>query len=82
MDRIDMVHNTRATSNSGQQGAGKRGGRMSSEDKSLEASDQGPSPPPDSAGATPTGSPAPTDRRPRGRPRKDVLTPAPKPRKK
>ncbi|KAI1891323.1 hypothetical protein AGOR_G00142620 [Albula goreensis] len=55
---------------------------MSSEDKSLEASDQGPSPPPDSAGATPTGSPAPTDRRPRGRPRKDVLAPAPKPRKK
>ncbi|XP_064202618.1 histone-lysine N-methyltransferase 2C-like isoform X6 [Anguilla rostrata] len=56
---------------------------MSSEDKSLEASDQGPSPPPPgSAGATPTGSPATptgspaaTDRRPRGRPRKDAVVP-------
>ncbi|KAG5268701.1 hypothetical protein AALO_G00215440 [Alosa alosa] len=50
---------------------------MSSEDKSLEPSDQGQSPPLSSAeatpiGATPSGSPAPSDRRPRGRPRKDA----------
>ncbi|KAJ8272620.1 hypothetical protein GJAV_G00091360 [Gymnothorax javanicus] len=64
---------------------------MSSEDKSLEASDQGPSPPPQgSAGATPAGSPtsptgspatptdspAATDKRPRGRPRKDAAPPS------
>ncbi|XP_036376198.1 histone-lysine N-methyltransferase 2C [Megalops cyprinoides] len=57
---------------------------MSSEDKSLEPSDQGPSPPPGSGGTTPAGSPAPTDRRPRGRPRKDAgaPTPTPKPKKK
>lgn len=51
--------------------------RMSSEDKSLDTSDKGPSPPPGSTGATPTGSPAPTDRRPRGRPRKDAVSTAP-----
>ncbi|XP_052398392.1 histone-lysine N-methyltransferase 2C isoform X7 [Carassius gibelio] len=45
---------------------------MSSEDKSLEPSEQGPSPPLSSAGATPSGSPAPSERRPRGRPRKDA----------
>ncbi|XP_065124300.1 histone-lysine N-methyltransferase 2C isoform X10 [Paramisgurnus dabryanus] len=50
---------------------------MSSEEKSLEPSDKGPSPPPSSSGATPTGSPAPTDKRPRGRPRKDVLSTTP-----
>uniref|UniRef100_A0A8C2KDP1 [histone H3]-lysine(4) N-methyltransferase n=1 Tax=Cyprinus carpio TaxID=7962 RepID=A0A8C2KDP1_CYPCA len=49
---------------------------MSSEEKSLDPSDKGPSPPPNSSGATPTGSPAPTDKRPRGRPRKDVLSTA------
>ncbi|XP_016372184.1 histone-lysine N-methyltransferase 2C-like [Sinocyclocheilus rhinocerous] len=49
---------------------------MSSEEKSLDPSDKGPSPPPSSSGATPTGSPAPTDKRPRGRPRKDVLSTA------
>lgn len=61
---------------------------MSSEDKSLDTSDKGPSPPPGSTGATPTGSPAPIDRRPRGRPRKDAVSTAPlsvpstKPKKK
>ncbi|KAF7656560.1 hypothetical protein LDENG_00039460 [Lucifuga dentata] len=47
-------------------------GRMSSEDKTVEPSDQGPSPPSSSVGATSTGSPAHTDKRPRGRPRKDA----------
>lgn len=41
--------------------------RMSSEDKSLEPCDQGPSPPPSSAG-----SPAPSDKRLRGRSRNDA----------
>ncbi len=50
--------------------------RMSSEEKSLDPSDKGPSPPPSSAGATPSGSPAPGDKRPRGRPRKDALSTA------
>ncbi|KAM8839649.1 histone-lysine N-methyltransferase 2C isoform 3-T3 [Synchiropus picturatus] len=49
---------------------------MSSEDKTVEPSDQGPSPPSSCAGASSTGSPAHTDRRPRGRPRKDAATPA------
>ena len=48
---------------------------MSSEDKSVDPSDQGPSPPLSSAGATPSGSPAPSDKRPRGRPRKDAAAP-------
>ncbi|XP_056148692.1 histone-lysine N-methyltransferase 2C [Lampris incognitus] len=47
---------------------------MSSEDKTVEPSDQGPSPPSSSAGATSTGSPAHADKRPRGRPRKDAAT--------
>ncbi|XP_026093588.1 histone-lysine N-methyltransferase 2C-like isoform X8 [Carassius auratus] len=51
---------------------------MSSEDKSLEPSEQGPSPPLSSAGATPSGSPAPSERRPRGRPRKDASSVTPK----
>ncbi|XP_036437673.1 histone-lysine N-methyltransferase 2C isoform X1 [Colossoma macropomum] len=51
---------------------------MSSEDKSVDPSDQGPSPPLSSAGATPSGSPAPSDKRPRGRPRKDAAAPKPK----
>uniref|UniRef100_A0A9J8DE02 [histone H3]-lysine(4) N-methyltransferase n=1 Tax=Cyprinus carpio carpio TaxID=630221 RepID=A0A9J8DE02_CYPCA len=51
---------------------------MSSEDKSLEPSEQGPSPPLSSAGATPSGSPAPSERRPRGRPRKDASSGTPK----
>ncbi|XP_063317743.1 histone-lysine N-methyltransferase 2C-like isoform X2 [Pelmatolapia mariae] len=45
---------------------------MSSEDKTVEPSDQGPSPPSSSVGATSTGSPAHADKRPRGRPRKDA----------
>ncbi|XP_034744786.1 histone-lysine N-methyltransferase 2C isoform X6 [Etheostoma cragini] len=45
---------------------------MSSEDKTVEPSDQGPSPPSSSVGATSTGSPAHSDKRPRGRPRKDA----------
>ncbi|XP_037837713.1 histone-lysine N-methyltransferase 2C isoform X3 [Kryptolebias marmoratus] len=45
---------------------------MSSKDKTVEPSDQGPSPPSSSAGATSTGSPALADKRPRGRPRKDA----------
>ncbi|XP_056329618.1 histone-lysine N-methyltransferase 2C isoform X7 [Danio aesculapii] len=49
---------------------------MSSEEKSLDPSDKGPSPPPCSSGATPTRSPTPTDKRPRGRPRKDALSTA------
>ncbi|XP_051556784.1 histone-lysine N-methyltransferase 2C isoform X3 [Myxocyprinus asiaticus] len=49
---------------------------MSSEEKSLDPSDKGPSPPPSGSGTTPTGSPAPTDKRPRGRPRKDALSTA------
>ncbi|KAM3604228.1 uncharacterized protein V6R79_008192 [Siganus canaliculatus] len=48
---------------------------MSSEDKTVEPSDQGPSPPSSSVGTTSTGSPAHADKRPRGRPRKDA-TPA------
>nr|XP_019959050.1 PREDICTED: histone-lysine N-methyltransferase 2C isoform X3 [Paralichthys olivaceus] len=46
--------------------------RMSSEDKTVEPSDQGPSPPSSSVGATSTESPAHSDKRPRGRPRKDA----------
>lgn len=46
--------------------------RMSSEDKTVEPSDQGPSPPSSSVGAASTGSPAHPDKRPRGRPRKDA----------
>ncbi|XP_028327720.1 histone-lysine N-methyltransferase 2C isoform X3 [Gouania willdenowi] len=49
---------------------------MSSEDKTVEPSDRGPSPPPSSTGVTATGSPANTDKRPRGRPRKDAPPPA------
>ncbi|XP_062260006.1 histone-lysine N-methyltransferase 2C isoform X1 [Platichthys flesus] len=45
---------------------------MSSEDKTVEPSDQGPSPPSSSVGATSTESPAHSDKRPRGRPRKDA----------
>ncbi|XP_047187758.1 histone-lysine N-methyltransferase 2C isoform X3 [Scophthalmus maximus] len=45
---------------------------MSSEDKTVEPSDQGPSPPSSSVGTTSTGSPAHADKRPRGRPRKDA----------
>ncbi|XP_044075820.1 histone-lysine N-methyltransferase 2C isoform X7 [Siniperca chuatsi] len=45
---------------------------MSSEDKTVEPSDQGPSPPSSSVGATSTGSPVHADKRPRGRPRKDA----------
>ncbi|XP_051538392.1 histone-lysine N-methyltransferase 2C-like isoform X2 [Myxocyprinus asiaticus] len=55
---------------------------MSSEDKSLDPSDQGPSPPVSSAGATPSGSPAPSDKRPRGRPRKDADSVTSKSKKK
>ncbi|XP_069047073.1 histone-lysine N-methyltransferase 2C isoform X5 [Lepisosteus oculatus] len=55
---------------------------MSSEDKTLEPSDQGPSPPPSSTAATPAGSPANTDKRPRGRPRKDGVAPTQKSKKK
>lgn len=50
---------------------------MSSEDKTVEPSDKGPSPPSSSAGATSTGSPAHPDKRPRGRPRKDAAAPLP-----
>lgn len=49
---------------------------MSSEDKTVEPSDQGPSPPSSSVGATSTGSPAHADKRPRGRPRKDAAAAA------
>ncbi|XP_047445437.1 histone-lysine N-methyltransferase 2C isoform X4 [Mugil cephalus] len=49
---------------------------MSSEDKTVEPSDQGPSPPSSSVGATSTGSPAQADKRPRGRPRKDAAAAA------
>ncbi|XP_028283859.1 histone-lysine N-methyltransferase 2C isoform X3 [Parambassis ranga] len=45
---------------------------MSSEDKTVEPSEQGPSPPSSSVGATSTESPALADKRPRGRPRKDA----------
>ncbi|MGH0171528.1 UNVERIFIED_CONTAM: hypothetical protein FKN15_061519 [Acipenser sinensis] len=56
---------------------------MSSEDKTLEPSDQGPSPAPaSSTAATPAGSPAITDKRPRGRPRKDGVAPIYKSKKK
>ncbi|XP_065150686.2 histone-lysine N-methyltransferase 2C isoform X3 [Paramisgurnus dabryanus] len=47
---------------------------MSSEVKSLEPSDQIPSTSLSSAGATPSGSPAPSDKRLRGRPRKDAAS--------
>ncbi|KAL4624619.1 histone-lysine N-methyltransferase 2C-like [Arapaima gigas] len=67
--------------------------RMSSEDRSAEASEEKPSPVASSGGASPADSPTPADRRPRGRPRKDAIaaaaaaataTPAttPKPKKK
>ncbi|XP_007559463.1 histone-lysine N-methyltransferase 2C isoform X1 [Poecilia formosa] len=49
---------------------------MSSEDKTVETSDQGPSPSSSSVGATSTGSPANADKRPRGRPRKDAAAAA------
>ncbi|XP_029102170.1 histone-lysine N-methyltransferase 2C isoform X4 [Scleropages formosus] len=55
---------------------------MSSEDKSQEASDCGLSPPPGGAGTTPVGSPTATDKRPRGRPRKDAAAATPKSRRK
>ncbi|XP_036830671.1 histone-lysine N-methyltransferase 2C-like, partial [Oncorhynchus mykiss] len=55
--------------------------RMSSEDKSLDPSDHGPSTPLSITGGC-TPSPAPTDRRPRGRPRKDAGSGLPTPRKK
>ncbi|KAG2458203.1 KMT2C methyltransferase, partial [Polypterus senegalus] len=54
---------------------------MSSEDKTLEPSDHGPSPAPGSTAATPVGSPANTDKRPRGRPRKDGIAVPQKTRK-
>eukprot|EP00063_Salmo_salar_P062001 XP_014036836.1 PREDICTED: histone-lysine N-methyltransferase 2C-like [Salmo salar] len=54
---------------------------MSSENKSLDPSDHGPSTPLSSTGGR-TPSPAPTDRRPRGRPRKDAGSGLPTPRKK
>ncbi|XP_035386586.1 histone-lysine N-methyltransferase 2C isoform X4 [Electrophorus electricus] len=57
---------------------------MSSEDKCVDPSDHDPSPPLSSDGATPSGSPSSTDRRPRGRPRKDAVsvTPALKTKRK
>ncbi|XP_068197773.1 histone-lysine N-methyltransferase 2C [Antennarius striatus] len=45
---------------------------MSSEDKTVEPSDQGPSSPSSSVGAISTGRPAHTDKRTHGRPRKDA----------
>ncbi|XP_019734515.1 histone-lysine N-methyltransferase 2C isoform X5 [Hippocampus comes] len=45
---------------------------MSSEEQTVEPSDQGPSPPSTCAGPTSTGSPAHSDKQPRGRPRKDA----------
>ncbi|KAL6489778.1 hypothetical protein MHYP_G00001230 [Metynnis hypsauchen] len=60
--------------------------RMSSEEKILDPSDKGPSPLLGGSVATPTGSPASTDKRPRGRPRKDAPSaaaqPAPTPRQR
>ncbi|XP_041102786.1 histone-lysine N-methyltransferase 2C-like isoform X5 [Polyodon spathula] len=57
--------------------------QMSSEDKTLEPSDQGSSPAPaSSTTATPAGSPAIADKRPRGRPRKDGVAPVHKSKKK
>ncbi|XP_046702337.1 histone-lysine N-methyltransferase 2C isoform X2 [Silurus meridionalis] len=53
---------------------------MSSEDKSENPSEQGPSPPQSSAGATPSRSPAPADRPVRGRPHRDSTSSAPTPR--
>ncbi|GAA6080686.1 histone-lysine N-methyltransferase 2C isoform X1, partial [Tachysurus ichikawai] len=50
---------------------------MSSEDKSVNPSEQGPSPLQSSAGATPSGSPAPADRHVRGRPHRDSVNSAP-----
>ncbi|XP_072544552.1 histone-lysine N-methyltransferase 2C isoform X3 [Salminus brasiliensis] len=61
---------------------------MSSEEKILDPSDKGSTPPLGGSVATPTGSPASTDKRPRGRPRKDAPSaaaqpsPAPRQRKK
>ncbi|TSL47723.1 Histone-lysine N-methyltransferase 2C [Bagarius yarrelli] len=54
---------------------------MSSEEKILDSSDKGLSPPVGGSVATPSGSPAHNDRRPRGRPRKDVGS-TPRQRKK
>ncbi|KAL7879434.1 hypothetical protein SRHO_G00016880 [Serrasalmus rhombeus] len=60
--------------------------RMSSEEKILDPSDKGPSPLLGGSVATPAGSPASTDKRPRGRPRKDAPSaaaqPAPTPRQR
>ncbi|XP_015228003.1 PREDICTED: histone-lysine N-methyltransferase 2C isoform X11 [Cyprinodon variegatus] len=52
---------------------------MSSEDKTVETSDQGPLPPSSSVGVASTGSPANADKRPRGRPRKDAAAVLPQP---
>ncbi|XP_057712545.1 histone-lysine N-methyltransferase 2C isoform X1 [Corythoichthys intestinalis] len=49
---------------------------MSSEEQTVEPSDQGPSPTSSCAGATSTGSPTQADKRPRGRPRKDAVAAA------
>ncbi|XP_060784206.1 histone-lysine N-methyltransferase 2C isoform X2 [Neoarius graeffei] len=54
---------------------------MSSEEKILDSSDKGPLPPVGASVATPAGSPAHNDRRPRGRPRKDAGS-TPRQRKK
>ncbi|KAF4087760.1 hypothetical protein AMELA_G00074310 [Ameiurus melas] len=53
---------------------------MSSEDKRVNPSEQGTSPPQSSAGATPSRSPTPADRRVRGRTRRDSINSAPTPR--
>lgn len=53
---------------------------MSSEDQSVNPSEQGPSPPQSSAGATPSGSPTPTERRVRGRTHRDSTSSAHTPR--
>ncbi|KAK3572354.1 hypothetical protein QTP86_031885 [Hemibagrus guttatus] len=68
---MECVIGVNVTANSG------RMNRMSSEDKRVNPSEQGPSPPQSSAGATPSGSPAPTDRRVIGRPRRDSVNSAP-----
>ncbi|XP_032899967.1 histone-lysine N-methyltransferase 2C isoform X13 [Amblyraja radiata] len=54
---------------------------MSSEDKSVEASDLGPPPLSVALAAVPVGSPVNNDKRPRGRPRKDGTTPLQKKKK-
>ncbi|XP_072110164.1 histone-lysine N-methyltransferase 2C isoform X1 [Mobula birostris] len=54
---------------------------MSSEDKSVEASDLGPPPLSAALAAVPVGSPVNNDKRPRGRPRKDGTTPLQKKKK-